>query len=85
VTDAPRTADPFFSRWTKGLQAMVFAGRSEFFLEYGRMFCRARNLDLPFGASPLATLEVKYHERVNAPPPGGPPTYREYVMWRHAC
>lgn len=85
VSDAPRYADPFFSRWTKGLQAIVFAQRQDFFLEYARMFCRARNLDLRFGESPLAALEIKYHERINAPPPGGLPTYRVHVMWRHAC
>jgi predicted DCC family thiol-disulfide oxidoreductase YuxK len=85
VSDAPRYADPLFSRWTKGLQAIVYSQRQEFWLEYGRMFCRARNLDLRFGQSPLATFEIKYHERIVAPPPGGQPTYREFVMWRHAC
>ncbi len=85
VSDAPRSADPFFSRWTKGLQALVFSARQDLFVEYGRMFCRARNVDLRFGESALATFEIIYHERIVAPPPGGTPTYRDYVMWRHQC
>jgi hypothetical protein len=81
----PRYADPLFSRWVKVYERIPRQDHEAFRLEFGRMFCRMRNLDLPAGASPLVSFDVTYVERLLQPPGSGPPVLRTHEVWSHAC
>jgi len=83
--EGPRYADPLYSRWAKVIERIADRGHAAYRLEFGRMFCRMRNLHLSPGESPLVTFELDYIERVlQAPETGGELLLRHH-LWSHVC
>jgi hypothetical protein len=80
-----RWSDPFYTRWTKVHERIGSAGYGDYRLEYGRYFCRVRNLHLRPGQVPLDTFDLFYKERVIRAPDEGPPVFNEYHLWNHKC
>ncbi|HUG92210.1 MAG TPA: HTTM domain-containing protein, partial [Planctomycetaceae bacterium] len=81
---APRYADPLYTRWTKVHERIPNVAFAEYRLEYGRMFCRLRNLHLAPGGSPLVRFDVVYVERI-IQPDLSPPDLVEHRIWSHEC
>ena len=83
--EGPRYADPLYSRWAKVVERISNRDYAAYRLEFGRMFCRMRNLHLAPGEVRLETFELKYIERVILPPdPGGDRIIR-HDLWSHVC
>jgi predicted DCC family thiol-disulfide oxidoreductase YuxK len=83
--EGPRYADPLYSRWAKVVERISSRDYVAYRLEFGRMFCRMRNLHLAPGQVRLETFELKYIERVILPPdPGGERIIR-HDLWSHVC
>ncbi|MDP8923762.1 MAG: DCC1-like thiol-disulfide oxidoreductase family protein [Chloroflexota bacterium] len=85
VTDAPRHADRWYSRWTQVIERLSSAAHVEYRLEYGRMHCRRHNLQPQPGQAPLATFDLYYVERLLPPPDGGEVTTAIHHIWSHTC
>lgn len=83
-TDAPRYADPLYSRWIKVQERIITSGYAEYRLEVARSFCRLRNNHLRAGESPLDTFQLNYVERTLGAPGEGP-TLRTVQIWSHKC
>lgn len=83
--DGPRSADPFYSRWTKVIERMANRDYAAYRLEFARMFCRMRNLHLAPGQLPIATFELIYIERVILPPETPGERIVRYDLWSHTC
>lgn len=83
-SDEPRSADPLYSRWAKVVERIADARNVAYRQEFGRMFCRLRNLHLSPGQSPIATFDLYYVQRT-IPPPGGEPTVLRHHLWAHTC
>lgn len=83
--DGPRYADPLYSRWMKVFERIADRDQSAYRLEFGRMFCRMRNLHLSPGESALATFELTYVERVIQPPETGGERLIRHLLWSHTC
>lgn len=81
----PRFADPLYNRWSKVYERVANVDYRGYRLEFGRMFCRMRNLHVPEGVARLERFEVSYSERVIQPPGGGPPEVRRHDIWSHVC
>ena len=84
VGDAPRWADPLYTRWLKVQERIAASAYSDYRLEFGRSFCRFRNNHLRPGESPLDTFQLTYIERT-VQPPGEAPTFQTYQVWSHKC
>jgi hypothetical protein len=84
VSDAPRWADPLYTRWIKVYERIITAPYADYRLEVGRSFCRLHNGHLRPGESPLETFQLNYIERT-IHPPGEPPTSALYRTWSHKC
>lgn len=84
VSDAPRWADPLYTRWVKVQERIAAAAYSDYRLEFGRSFCRLRNHQLRPGESPLDTFQLTYVERM-IERPGETPTLKTYQIWSHTC
>jgi hypothetical protein len=78
-----RYSDPLYSRWAKVYERIANSGYGNYRLEYGRYFCRVRNLHLQPGQSPLDTFDLFYIERVIRM--NEPPLRNEYHLWNHKC
>jgi len=78
-----RYSDPLYSRWAKVFERIANSGYGDYRLEYGRYFCRVRNLHLQPGQSPLDTFELFYIERVVRM--DEPDVRNEYHLWTHKC
>jgi predicted DCC family thiol-disulfide oxidoreductase YuxK len=85
-SEEPRYADPLYSRWAKVTERVVDGRNTVYRQEYGRMYCRLRNLHLQPGQSPIATFDVIYVQRF-VPPlgQGGEPTLQRHQIWSHTC
>ena len=85
-SDEPRYADPLYSRWAKVTERIVDSNNAVYRQEYGRMYCRLRNLHLQPGQSPIVTFDVLYIQRF-VPPfgQGGEPTLQRHQIWSHTC
>jgi hypothetical protein len=78
-------SDPLYSRWAKVHERIANVGYTDYRLEYGRQFCRERNLHLSPGEVPIESFEVHYIERVIQPPGEGPPKFIDHNIWQHRC
>jgi len=84
-SDAPRYADPLYSRWTKVTEWIASKANADYRPEYSRMYCRMRNLHLRQGESPIVSFDLDYYER-SVPPPGDAPTpIRVFALNAHRC
>ena len=83
--EGPRYADPLYSRWAKVVERIASRDYSAYRLEFGRMFCRMRNLHLEPGQVRLETFELKYIERVILPPETGGERIIRHDLWTHVC
>jgi predicted DCC family thiol-disulfide oxidoreductase YuxK len=82
--DGPRYADPLYSRWVKVFERISMAANADYRLEFGRMFCRTRNLHLASGQPRLVSFEVFYTERLIGAP-GREDTFTDHSLWAHTC
>jgi len=80
-----RYSDALYSRWVKVQERIASAAYADYRLEFGRSFCRARNLHLGPGESPLESFEIRYAERVIAPPGEPAVVPRDILLWSHQC
>jgi hypothetical protein len=85
TNEGPRSSDPLYTRWVKVHERLATASYSEYRLEYGRMYCRLRNLHLAPPDSALETFDLLYTERIIQPPGQGPPVTRDHHLWQHQC
>jgi predicted DCC family thiol-disulfide oxidoreductase YuxK len=83
--EGPRYADPLYSRWAKVVERISSRDYTAYRLEFGRMFCRMRNLHLAPGQVRLETFELKYIERVILPPETGGERIIRHDLWSHVC
>ena len=83
--EGPRYADPLYSRWSKVIERMANRDYAAYRLEFGRMFCRMRNLHLAPGELPIATFQLIYIERVILPPETPGERVVRHDLWSHTC
>ena len=78
-----RYSDPLYTRWAKVHERIASSFYGDYRLEYGRYFCRVRNLHLQPGQSPLESFDLYYVERIVRM--GEPDVRNEYHLWNHKC
>ena len=74
----------FFSRWTKFVNNLAYAGQP-WLLEFGRYLCRHWNYNPPPGRLPLSTFKI-FREQRRIPDLGKEPVpWGEEMLWEHHC
>jgi predicted DCC family thiol-disulfide oxidoreductase YuxK len=74
----------FFSRWTKYVNNLAYAGQP-WLLEFGRYICRHWNYNPPTGRPALNTFKI-FREQRRVPDLGAEPVpWGEEMIWEHHC
>jgi hypothetical protein len=75
----------FFTRWTKFLANLTYAG-SDQLLPFSGFICRKWNqADRPAAEAPLSTFKIYRAERPSAPLGAPPNGYNFRLIWEHHC
>lgn len=84
-SEEPLFADPLYSRWAKVTEVIAAKANAAYRLEYGRMYCRSRNLRLQPGQAAIVSFEVIYYERPVPPPGGAQQPVLVHLLHSHRC
>jgi predicted DCC family thiol-disulfide oxidoreductase YuxK len=80
----PIYPEMFFSRWTKFIHNLAYAGQP-WLVEFGRYICRHWNNDGPPGRAQLKTFKI-FREQRRVPEVGRMPVpWGEQMIWDHRC